>query len=100
MSDFFLFQDLYCDTDRNCNRTYVSDYEYLGGYYGGCNEEIMMEALVTRGPLAVGFYARNDFLSYSSGIYRALDLQRDFDPFTVRILYNLYNINHASNICF
>jgi len=41
-------------TSKTCQRTYVANYEYIGGYYGASNEENMMEALIAYGPIAVG----------------------------------------------
>ena len=43
-----------CATDTTCPRTYVSDYTYLGGYYGACNEELMMAALIEKVGLGGG----------------------------------------------
>lgn len=50
-------------------RTYAAKYNYVGGYYGGCNEELMRLELVTGGPIAVGFEVYPDFMSYSGGVY-------------------------------
>ena len=46
-------QDKCEPTLPNCQRTHVAKYEYVGGYYGGCSEEKMMQELVNNGPLAV-----------------------------------------------
>ena len=50
-------------------QVHVSDYGYVGGFYGGCNEALMMVALVKRGPLVVGFNVTNHFFQYKNGIY-------------------------------
>ncbi|XP_042217957.1 dipeptidyl peptidase 1-like [Homarus americanus] len=76
-----------CDTDMSCPRTYVSEYEYVGGYYGACNEELMMLALVENGPMALAFEVYDDFLSYSGGIYHHTNLKNDFSP--------LEEVNHG-----
>ncbi|CAL4073539.1 unnamed protein product, partial [Meganyctiphanes norvegica] len=76
-----------CGTDPTCGRTYVSDYEYLGGYYGGCNEEEMMKALYENGPFAVGYMVYFDFYLYTHGIYHHTELQDRFNP--------IEDMNHA-----
>lgn len=53
----------------NCQRTHVAKYEYVGGYYGGCSEEKMMQELIANGPLAVAIEVYPDFQQYKSGIY-------------------------------
>ncbi|XP_042217952.1 dipeptidyl peptidase 1-like isoform X2 [Homarus americanus] len=80
-------KDEECDTDMSCSRTYVSEYEYVGGYYGACNEELMMLALVETGPLTVAFEVYDDFHGYSGGIYHHTDSGNGFNPLEV--------VNHA-----
>jgi len=70
-----------CSTDMSCDRTYVSSYEYLGGYYGACSEELMMQALVDNGPLAVSFMVYSDFYGYGGGIYHHTGLRDGYNPF-------------------
>lgn len=53
----------------NCRRHYVESYRYIGGYYGGCSEDLMKLSLVKNGPIAVGFEVYNDFMQYKSGVY-------------------------------
>ncbi|KAK4294724.1 hypothetical protein Pmani_032671 [Petrolisthes manimaculis] len=69
-----------CNTDATCGRTYVSDYEYLGGYYGACNEEIMLQTLVENGPLSVGYMVYDDFSNYEGGIYHHTGTKNEFNP--------------------
>ncbi|XP_069977054.1 dipeptidyl peptidase 1-like [Penaeus vannamei] len=69
-----------CDTDASCARTYVSEYEYVGGYYGACNEELMLQALVEKGPLPVGYMVYDDFRNYEGGIYHHTGFKNDFNP--------------------
>lgn len=67
----YLGQDSTCKDrfmDMN-NRVYVSDYGYVGGFYGGCNEVLMRLAIVKTGPVVVGFNVTQDFLTYKGGIY-------------------------------
>jgi len=73
-----------CTKDRDsCRKFYTTDYEYVGGYYGACNEEEMLLALVSSGPLAVGFEVYEDFRSYESGVYQHSGFTNDFNPFEV-----------------
>jgi len=80
--------DSECNTDADCLRTYVSEYGYVGGYYGASNELLMMEELVKNGPIAVAFMVHDDFHSYAGGIYHHVDsVKSDFDPY--------FESNHA-----
>ncbi|KAK8728870.1 hypothetical protein OTU49_008838, partial [Cherax quadricarinatus] len=76
-----------CSTDMSCGRTYVSEYEYVGGYYGACNEELMLVTLVENGPLSVSYMVYDDFSSYSGGIYHHTSFKNQFNPFV--------EVNHA-----
>jgi len=59
-----------CHPDRiGCKRTYVSNYGYVGGYFGACTEDLMLQSLVKYGPLAVSFEVYPDFRYYKSGVY-------------------------------
>ncbi|KAK7068782.1 hypothetical protein SK128_021814 [Halocaridina rubra] len=69
-----------CDTDQSCARTYVSEYSFLGGYYGGSNEDMMIEALVMNGPMGVSYYVYSDFYNYNGGIYHHTGLRNEFNP--------------------
>ncbi|XP_053644016.2 dipeptidyl peptidase 1 isoform X2 [Cherax quadricarinatus] len=69
-----------CQTNKSCARHYTSYYRYVGGYFGGCNEEEMKIALVKGGPLLVGFEVYDDFLHYKGGIYHHTGLYDKFNP--------------------
>ena len=77
------FQDDSCNTNLSCPRTYVSEYKHVGGYYGACNEEAMLEALVQTGPISVSFMVYDDFYNYDGGIYHHTGLRNAFNPFEV-----------------
>jgi cathepsin C len=47
----------------------VKDYYFVGGYYGGANEENMLEELKKNGPFTVGIEVIRPFYQYSSGIF-------------------------------
>ncbi|KAL7637923.1 UNVERIFIED_CONTAM: hypothetical protein RMT77_011536 [Armadillidium vulgare] len=72
-----------CTRNASCPRTYVSEYHYVGDYYGGCNEELMLDALVAGGPYPVSFMVYDDFDYYDGGIYQYTALQADFNPFEI-----------------
>lgn len=71
-----------CST-LNCPRMYSTRYEYIGGFYGACNEALMRIELVENGPMAVAFEVYNDFFHYKSGIYHHTGLQDRFNPFEI-----------------
>lgn len=49
----------------------VSNHRYVGGYYGGSDENDILEELATKGPLVVSFEPKDDFMYYSNGIYES-----------------------------
>ncbi|XP_077983802.1 dipeptidyl peptidase 1-like isoform X2 [Glandiceps talaboti] len=69
--------------EKSCKRYYATNYHYVGGFYGACNEELMKVALVKNGPLSVSFMVYSDFLSYKSGIYQHTGLEDRFNPFEI-----------------
>uniref|UniRef100_A0AC11C005 Cathepsin C n=1 Tax=Ovis aries TaxID=9940 RepID=A0AC11C005_SHEEP len=70
-----------CKLKEGCFRYYSSEYHYVGGFYGGCNEALMKLELVQRGPMAVAFEVYNDFLHYRQGVYHHTGLRDPFNPF-------------------
>ncbi|XP_057296044.1 dipeptidyl peptidase 1-like [Hydractinia symbiolongicarpus] len=79
----YVGNDTKCDGSKGGARTYVSDYGYVGGFYGGTNEALMRVALLKYGPLAVGIYTYPDFFQYKGGIYHHTGLKSNFkfNPF-------------------
>ncbi|NXB95571.1 CATC peptidase, partial [Vidua chalybeata] len=73
-------QDSPCLFKRSCYHYYTSEYHYVGGFYGGCNEALMKLELVQHGPMAVAFEVYNDFMLYKEGIYHHTGLQDDLNP--------------------
>jgi len=71
-----------CST-RDCLRHYTASYNYVGGYYGACNEYEMKKALVENGPLSVSFEVYDDFMLYKRGVYHHTRLLTSsaFQPF-------------------
>ncbi|XP_064596864.1 dipeptidyl peptidase 1-like [Liolophura sinensis] len=66
-----------------CRRHYTTDYYYIGGYYGACNEPLMRMELVKNGPVAISFEVYSDFQSYKGGIYHHTGLQDHFNPWEI-----------------
>ncbi|XP_029141386.1 dipeptidyl peptidase 1 [Protobothrops mucrosquamatus] len=70
-----------CTFKNDCYHYYTSNYYYVGGFYGGCNEAFMKLELIKHGPMAVAFEVYNDFMYYSGGIYHHTGLMDPFNPF-------------------
>ncbi|XP_068927145.1 dipeptidyl peptidase 1 [Petaurus breviceps papuanus] len=66
---------------KNCTRYYTSEYHYVGGFYGGCNEALMKHELIQNGPMAVAFEVYDDFIHYRAGVYHHTGLKDNFNPF-------------------
>ncbi|KFM62597.1 Dipeptidyl peptidase 1, partial [Stegodyphus mimosarum] len=64
-----------------CKRFYVAKYKYVGGFFGGCNEELMKLDLLQNGPVTVAFEVYPDFMYYSSGIYHHTGVGARYNPF-------------------
>lgn len=83
----------YKGTDSSCSKEkagcrgyYATNYNYVGGFYGGCTEELMRAQLVKNGPLAVSFMVYDDFMAYSGGIYHHTGIKNEnlkFNPFEI-----------------
>ena len=76
-------KDSDCISEANCTRYYGTDYYYIGGYYGACNEPQMRLELVNNGPIAVSFEVLNDFMNYKGGIYQHTGLTDRFNPWEI-----------------
>lgn len=77
----YLGRDSKCKASSDmCARYYSTDYKYVGGYFGACNEDEMMMDLVTNGPVSVAFEVTADFEHYKSGIYHTTGLRDSFNP--------------------
>ncbi|XP_078140383.1 dipeptidyl peptidase 1-like isoform X1 [Centroberyx gerrardi] len=87
-----------CGVPQNCSRLYTAEYSYVGGFYGGCNEDAMMLELVQNGPMAVAFQVYPDFYNYQEGIYHHTFVRSSFNPFeltnhaVVLVGYGHYNM--------
>jgi len=67
--------DIDCDsvqyTSSSCaDRRYMAaNYRYVGGYYGSCNELLMMKEIMRGGPVIVAFQAPSSLFYYTGGIF-------------------------------
>ncbi|XP_038674159.1 dipeptidyl peptidase 1 [Scyliorhinus canicula] len=73
--------DTPCTVSKSCYHYYVSQYYYVGGFYGACNEAAMKLELVKNGPVSVAFEVYPDFMHYRGGIYYHTGLSDPFNPF-------------------
>ena len=58
-----------CDNSGNKRKYFVSNYGYLGGYYGATNEELMMKEIRARGPIPGNILVPYTFSYYKKGVY-------------------------------
>lgn len=77
----YVGKDTPCGLPQNCGRMYTAQYDYVGGFYGGCSEAAMMLELVKNGPMAVAFEVYPDFMHYKEGIYHHTFLTDTVNPF-------------------
>uniref|UniRef100_A0A8C9Y5W9 Cathepsin C n=1 Tax=Sander lucioperca TaxID=283035 RepID=A0A8C9Y5W9_SANLU len=77
----YVAKDTPCGVPQNCGRIYTAEYNYVGGFYGGCSEMAMMLELVKNGPMGVAFEVYPDFMHYKEGIYHHTGLADPFNPF-------------------
>jgi hypothetical protein len=67
-----------------------AEYYYIGGYYGASTEQLMMEEILTNGPISVSFEVYDDFMNYAGGVYThqfTQHLASTYNPFQL--------VNHA-----
>lgn len=73
-----------CSKERSgCTRYGATDYYYIGGYYGACNDRLMQLELVQNGPIAISFEVTEDFQAYKSGIYHKVNVADGFNPWEI-----------------
>lgn len=71
------------ETKSKCSRHYTTKYYYVGGFYGACNEYLMMRELVQNGPISVSFEVYSDFHHYKGGIYRHTGFEDSYNPWQI-----------------
>jgi cathepsin C len=68
-----------CDESSLPYKVSVSDFYYIGGYYGASDEESMMKELRARGPIVGNFEPQMDFSYYIRGVYSKVPMRPDVD---------------------
>lgn len=68
-----------CDYEQFPRKYVVSDYGYLGGYYGGTNEVLMMKEIRARGPIPGNIKVPVEFNYYRQGIFSTSGLTKNAD---------------------
>lgn len=68
-----------CDESSLPYKVSVSDFYYIGGYYGASDEESMMKELRARGPIIGNFEPQMDFSYYIGGVYSKVPMRPDVD---------------------
>jgi hypothetical protein len=67
---------------------YVTDYQFVGGFYGAATPELMMQEIFDNGPISVEFFVYSDFMQYTGGVYvhtQAAVRQAGLNPWEVRV---------------
>jgi len=64
--------------DVNLRSTKIVDYYYVGGSYGKCDEQSMINELINNGPFVVSFEPSYDFMHYQSGIFESRIVKRSW----------------------
>ena len=83
----YLARDTKCEERSGCTRYHATKYEYVGGYFGNCNEDELMMNLATYGPVAVAFEVTSEFQGYKQGIFHTTGIEDPFNPWMA--------VNHA-----
>jgi len=71
------FQDMpsKCKVSHKCNlggsRYRAVNHHYVGGYYGGGDEESIRTELLQNGPIVMSFEPKEDFMYYKNGVYKS-----------------------------
>lgn len=55
----------------------ADNHRYVGNYYGGSNEDNIIEELINNGPLVLSFEPQSDLMYYRGGVYRGVPGQRE-----------------------
>ena len=71
----------------------AKDYEYVGGYYGGCSHASMLKA-IQKNPIVVALEAPPDLFYYGDGIYSSA-LKKDAESYDLNGVSRWEKTNHA-----
>ena len=71
--------DNVCDYEQFPKKYVVSEYGYLGGFYGATSEALMMKEIRARGPIPGNIKVPIQFNYYQSGIFSSSELKKNAD---------------------
>lgn len=84
-----------CDAQKKgAGRYKMKNYQYVGGFYGACNEARMMKEIYNKGPVVVAFEAPGDLFYYEGGIFTGAKPKVELEPKEDRV-NNWEQTNHA-----
>ena len=63
-----------CNYEKYEKKYFVSDYGYIGGFYGAATEALMMKELRARGPITGNLKSPLFFSMFSGGIYSSKEI--------------------------
>ena len=72
-----------CDYTKYKKKYIVSEYGYLGGFYGADTELLMIKELRARGPIPGNIMVPLEFNYYKNGIFSEKDLKKNNGAFNV-----------------
>jgi len=62
-----------CDNSNHPKKYTVSSYGYLGGFYGGTSEDLMMKEIYAHGPMPGNMMVPQHFSMYASGVFKTIN---------------------------
>ena len=66
-----------CNYEKYEKKYFVSDYGYIGGFYGAATEALMMKELRARGPITGNLKSPLLFSMFSGGIYTSKEIEEN-----------------------
>ncbi len=92
-----------CDYEKYEKKYFVSDYGYIGGFYGAATEALMMKELRARGPITGNLRTPFMFSMFSGGIYSSKEIVESISmEISHKSLYeeNIFfqEVNHSTTI--
>ena len=66
-----------CNFEQFDKKYYVTDYGYIGGFYGAATEVLMMKELRARGPITGNIKSPLFFSTFSGGIYSSQEIEKN-----------------------
>mmetsp|Transcript_16928 Transcript_16928/g.33080 ORF Transcript_16928/g.33080 Transcript_16928/m.33080 type:complete len:535 (+) Transcript_16928:40-1644(+) len=87
--------DVRCESEKaGAARFKSTNYHYVGGFYGACNEARMMQEIYDKGPVVVAFQAPSELFYYEGGIFTGARPKTEVEPSEDRV-NDWEQTNHA-----